>query len=69
MNTVLQQLKIVLVGVLGSKKATAVLAGIVVVLLKATGLDIPEQSVIEILSLIGAYVIGQGIADMGKYKP
>jgi hypothetical protein len=51
---------------LTSKKALALLAGAVVWGLAKAGVLIPEESVLEILVLIAAYIVGQGIADNGK---
>jgi hypothetical protein len=51
---------------LTSKKALALLAGAVVWALAKAGVLIPEESVLEILLLIAAYIVGQGLADNGK---
>ena len=51
---------------LGSKKAIAAIAGVVVVLAGRIGLDLPTESIAEIVGLIIAYVLGQGLADIGK---
>lgn len=51
----------------GSKKFLASLAGIITVLV-ATLLkfDIPDETLMAILGVIGTFVLGQGIADHGK---
>jgi uncharacterized membrane protein (DUF441 family) len=51
---------------LTSKKALALLAGALVWALAKAGVLIPEESVLEILLLIAAYIVGQGLADNGK---
>lgn len=49
-----------------SKKFWMTLLGIILSLLRANGiLEVP----IEAIGLTGAYVVGQGIADLGKGKP
>jgi len=57
---------------LSSKKALACIVGLVAVvlsmLLGKLGVSIPEDRVEEIVMLISAYVLGQGIADHGKEK-
>ena len=49
-----------------SKKFLAALAGVVFVIVNKLGLDLDEPTVITIVGLIAAYVIGQGHADTGK---
>jgi hypothetical protein len=52
-------------GLIGSKKAAAMAAGVVMAAIgKKIGLD--EQAVTSIVATIIAYVVGQGIADHGK---
>lgn len=48
----------------GSKKATAVLVGVLVVVLQ-TGLGLDEATVAAIVKLIMAYVGGQAVVDLG----
>tara|TARA_Y100001938_G_scaffold149022_1_gene234508 strand:- start:4895 stop:5083 length:189 start_codon:yes stop_codon:yes gene_type:complete len=48
-----------------SKKFTAMVIGIVATFL-STRFGLPEEQVREIVALIIAYIIGQGVADMGK---
>jgi hypothetical protein len=66
MKELLKQLGSVFLEAAGSKKAIASITGIAVVGLKAIGVNIPEDSVLQIVGLIMAYVVGQGIADVGK---
>lgn len=58
--------KPLLAQVFTSKKALATMAGVVVALLGKLGVTLPLEMTVSILGLIGAYVIGQGIADNGK---
>jgi hypothetical protein len=51
---------------LRSKKFTAMIIGIVATFL-STRFDLPEEQIREIVALIIAYIIGQGVADMGKH--
>ena len=51
---------------LSSKKAIAAIVGVIVVLAGHFGLELPSESVAEIVGLIIAYVLGQGLADIGK---
>ena len=53
---------------LGSKKATAMIVGILVGLGGKYGLDLPPEELTAILSPVLAYILGQGIADVGKEK-
>ena len=50
---------------LSSKKFTAMIIGIVATFL-STRFGLPEEQVREIVALVIAYIIGQGVADMGK---
>jgi hypothetical protein len=51
---------------LGSKKFIVSLAGAIVVVLEALGVPIGEDTVHQLLVVVAAYVVGQGIADAGK---
>lgn len=52
---------------LGSKKFIVALAGVLFVLLnELAGLDISEAAVLQILGIVTAYILGQGVADIGK---
>jgi len=52
--------------VLTSKKAIATLAGVLIVATNRIGLQLPEDAVTQIIGAIAAYVVGQGLADLGK---
>ncbi len=51
-----------------SKKVTALLAGLLLLGAKRLGLDIAGSEIEEALALLGAYLVGQGIADAGKER-
>jgi hypothetical protein len=51
---------------LASKKAIAGIAGAVMILVGRLGLDIDSELVTQFVSLVIAYIVGQGIADHGK---
>lgn len=51
-----------------SKKFLASLAGLICSFFATWGLELPTESVMAILSPIMAYVLGQGVADIGKEK-
>lgn len=51
---------------LGSKKALAALAGVVVALAAKAGFDLDTEAVLAIVSPVIAYILGQGAADFGK---
>lgn len=53
---------------LGSKKAIAMVAGIIVSAAAHIGFDLPPEEVTGILAPILAYIVGQGVADHGKEK-
>lgn len=55
-----------LLSLLGSKKFIATVGGIIVSLVAKTGMNLPAEHVLGILGTVGAYVLGQGIADSGK---
>ena len=59
---------VVLRDMLGSKKAIAMIAGLVVSCVGKYGLDLPTEELTAVLSPILAYVLGQGVADVGKEK-
>lgn len=64
----LDKLKKMLIEAATSKKALAAIAGVLIVFFKKWGLDLSEDAVNQLLQTIAAYIIGQGIADMGKNK-
>lgn len=51
-----------------SKKVAALLAGLLLLGAKRLGLDIAGAEIEEALALLGAYLVGQGIADAGKER-
>lgn len=52
---------------LKSKKFLVSLSGVLFVLLNKTlGLAVPEETVLQVVGLLAAYVVGQGFADKGK---
>lgn len=53
----------------GSKKFIAALSGaLFVVLNEVLGFGIQEDTVLEVVGLLAAYIVGQGIADHGKER-
>lgn len=53
---------------LGSKKALAALAGVIVALAAKIGLDMDTEAVLAVVSPVVAYILGQGAADFGKER-
>jgi len=51
---------------LSSKKAVAAIAGVLVVLAGRIGLNLPDETALEITGIVIAYLLGQGLADVGK---
>ena len=51
---------------LKSKKAIAGIAGALMILVGRLGLDIDSELVTQFVSIVVAYIVGQGIADHGK---
>jgi len=56
----------ILKALFSSKKFLVMLAGILLASASKLGLDLDEDLVNQILAMVGAYVVGQGIADHGK---
>jgi|19_taG_2_1085344.scaffolds.fasta_scaffold205979_1 uncharacterized membrane protein (DUF441 family) len=52
--------------ILQSKKALAAIAGVLVLLAGRIGLDLPDQTAVEITGIVISYILGQGIADINK---
>jgi uncharacterized protein involved in cysteine biosynthesis len=52
--------------VLSSKKFWAAVVGVVVVMVTNFIPEIDETALTEIVTLIVAYIVGQGLADFGK---
>lgn len=61
-------IKPVLASLFSSKKFLAFLAGALVWVAKQAGADIPKDQLISFLGLVSVYVLGQGVADLGKEK-
>ena len=53
---------------LGSKKAIAMIVGLVVSFAAKYGLQLPTEELAAVLSPVLAYILGQGVADVGKEK-
>ena len=53
----------------GSKKFTVALFAVLVWVVGLFGLDATTEQVGAIVSPLMAYIVGQGIADVGKGKP
>ena len=53
---------------LGSKKAVAMIVGLVVGFAGKYGLELPTEELTAVLSPVLAYILGQGVADAGKEK-
>ena len=51
-----------------SKKAIAMIVGLVVSLAGKYGLEIPTEELTALLSPLLAYILGQGLADIGKER-
>jgi hypothetical protein len=52
---------------LSSKKFIASFAGMLFVILnQVSGVPVPEDTVLQVVGLLAAYILGQGIADKGK---
>ena len=47
-----------------SKKAIFALVGVAVIVFRELGLNLPQETVYPIM----AYIVGQGVADVGKEK-
>ena len=58
--------------IIGSKKAVAVIATIIFVFLKPylakINVVVTQEEMVIVVGLAGTYVLGQGVADMGKGK-
>ena len=53
---------------LSSKKAIAMIVGLLVSIGGKYGLEIPTEELTAVLSPLLVYIAGQGIADIGKEK-
>jgi hypothetical protein len=54
-------------GLLSSKKFVTAVAGVVAGLVGKIGLDLDTESIMGILSPLIAYILSQGLADIGKH--
>jgi uncharacterized membrane protein (DUF441 family) len=63
-----EKIKPILAALFGSKKFIALLAGILVWLAGKSGLALTSADVTPVLYLIGTYIGGQALADIGKEK-
>jgi hypothetical protein len=64
----MNRIKSILGSFLTSKKALAFLSGLAVLFASKHGLDIDPDTVNKVLALAGSYIVGQGIADIGKER-
>jgi uncharacterized membrane protein (DUF441 family) len=51
---------------LSSKKAVAAIAGVVVIGASRAGIVLPTEATHDLVAVVVAYLIGQGLADVGK---
>jgi hypothetical protein len=51
---------------LASKKAVAAISGVLVLLAGRIGLNLPDETAIEITGIVIAYLLGVGLQDLGK---
>lgn len=58
--------KELIVDLLTSKKALAAVSSIVINLVGRIGLDLDQEAVNQVVWPLWIYILGQGIADMGK---
>ena len=57
----------VLKALFSSKKGVAALAGLLAVIADALGVSfLTETALLQVLSILGAFIVGQGLADIGK---
>jgi len=59
-------IKPILGQILSSKKALALITGAIVWALSQAGIGASEAQVLPLLGFIASYILGQGIADLGK---
>ena len=51
---------------LGSKKFIGAIAGVITAAALKVGLELPTEAVAAVVSPLIAYILGQGVADIGK---
>lgn len=59
---------IALRAMLASKKFIGAIAGVIVAGALKVGVDLPTDAVAAVISPIVAYILGQGVADLGKER-
>lgn len=69
MNFIRVRLKTAISEFFSSKKAAAMVAGVLILIGQKYGLPIDAETAEKIAQLLMAYVIGQGFADIGKSAP
>jgi hypothetical protein len=57
----------VLKDLVSSKKAMVAAAGVLTLLAGKVGIDLPPETANQIAGIVIAYVLGQGLADVGKH--
>ena len=62
-------MKALLIEIFTSKKALAAIAGVIIVVLNRMSIHLDNETMNQILALIASYIVGQGVADIGKYSP
>jgi hypothetical protein len=60
------ELKVLLAEIFTSKKALAAIVGLLMIGAQKAGFAISEETLYQVLGVLGTYVLGQGIADVGK---
>ena len=63
-----QTIKPLLAEIITSKKAYAAIAAIVVWSLAKAGVAMSPDAVMPVVQILMAYIVGQGLADIGKEK-
>lgn len=53
---------------LKSKKLIAMIVGLILLVVRSVWPEMADMETAQIVQLIGAYIIGQGVADHGKEK-
>ena len=57
----------VLKDLFSSKKGLAAMAGVLSIIATSLGFDfLSETALMQVLGIIGAFIVGQGLADVGK---
>jgi len=61
-----QKMREMIRSLLSSKKAVAAIAGVVVIGASRAGIVLPPEATHDLVAVVVAYLIGQGLADVGK---